>query len=379
MDKANVKTATLKAREERRLIRGHLWAYRNEFEQLPDLEDGELVDVYASNRRFVGRGFFQAEGGIAVRLLSRHQESIDKTFLADRITQARAFRERLFPGETVYRWIFGESDGLPGWVADRYGPVVSAQTSCTFYRTRLDGLADSFLAQPDIEGIVIQAANEMRRYGRSPETLEVDLDGLRVNIDISTAQKTGLFLDQRANYRKIRSFAAGARVLDGHCYVGLGSCHAALAGAVSVLGVDTSTSALEQARTNTALNGVSERCRFECAEVEEILERDARYDLVILDPPALVKARAQLRKGLMRYEALNAAALKVVEPGGVLITSSCSHFVDAPAFLEVLKRAAANAQRRVWLIELRGAGPDHPVLLSMPETGYLKCAILRVF
>lgn len=379
MNKTNVKTATLKAREERRLLRGHLWAYRNEFEQLPDLEDGELVDVYASNRRFVGRGFFQAEGGIAVRLLSRHQESIDEAFLADRIAQARAFRERLFPGETVYRWIFGESDGLPGWVADRYGPVVCAQTSCAFYRERQENLADAFLAQPDIKGVVIHAATEIHRYGRLSETLEVSLDGLRVNVDIGAAQKTGLFLDQRANYQEIRSFAAGARVLDGHCYVGLWSCHAALAGATSVLGVDTSTLAIERARANAALNGVSGGCRFECAEVERILERDDRYDVVILDPPAFVKARAQLRKGLVRYEALNTAALKAVEPGGVLITSSCSHFVDASAFLEMLKRAAANAQRRAWLVELRGAAPDHPALLSMPETSYLKCAIVRVF
>ncbi len=368
----------LNAREERRLLRGHAWCYRNECASIPECEDGDVVDVYSSDRRFVGRGFFQAEGGIAVRIMARHQAVVNETFIEERVAEAHAFRKRLFPGQNVYRWVFGESDGLPGLVADRYGAVVAVQTSCAFYGRHLDALAKAFLVQDGIEGVRLQVNHNVSRTGVVPEPIEVVVDGIRASVSLDCGQKTGLFLDQRANWSEVGRFAPGVRVLDGYCYRGMWSVHAAMAGACDVLGVDTSASAIEAANAAAVLNNVADRCRFECADVAEVLARGEKYGVIILDPPAFAKSRGREDRALGLYQALNKAALQALEPGGILITSSCSHFVARDAFFEALKRAACAAQRTALILDTRGASPDHPVLLAMPETAYLKCAVLRV-
>lgn len=376
-----MKRLVLKAKEERRMLRGHLWAYRNEFASLPDTTDGELVDVYSAEGRLVGRGFFQGRGGIAARILSRHQDEFDAAFWSRRIEAARAFREQLFPGEDTWRWVFGESDGLPGLVADRYGSIVSAQTSCNFYGLYAEAIADAFLAQPGINAVRLDVNNKVHRFGaisQPAEPIECAVGGVRLMVDLDSGQKTGMFLDQRENCLAMRRYARGARVLDGHCYIGQWSCHAALAGAASVLGVDTSAPAVEAARANAERNGVSAQCRFEDADIADVLARNEQYDLVMLDPPAFAKTREQEKKALGLYQTLNAAAMKAVRPGGVLVTSSCSHFVAREAFLETLKRAATAAQRQAWLLDVRGASPDHPILIAMPETEYLSCVIMKI-
>ncbi|NIA12962.1 MAG: methyltransferase domain-containing protein [Nitrospiraceae bacterium] len=373
-----MKHLQLKPREDRRLLRGHLWAYRNEFAQLPEAEDGEVVDVFGDSRRLVGRGFYQREGGIAVRILDRRQPTIDGKFLAGHLARARLFRERLFPGQDVYRWVFGETDGLPGFVADRYGSVVACATPCAFYTPFADDLAKAFLSHDGVEGVRVVIRGHVHTFGEVPDTIECTVDGIRMGVDLSQGQKTGLFLDQRANSLAARPFMQGGRVLDGHCYVGQWSCHAAAAGAQQVLGVDTSEAAIELARANAERNGAADVCGFERADVMEILSRGDRYDCVLLDPPAFAKSRAQQRKALSLYQSLNRAGMEAVEPGGILVTSSCSHFVTRDAFLETLKRAANAARRQVWILDVRGAAPDHPVLMAMPETDYLTCATLRV-
>ncbi len=370
--------ARLNPKEERRLLRGHLWAYRNEFAQLPDVEDGGLVEVVASSGRSVGVGFYQAQGGIAVRLLARKPAAIDGAFFAERIAAARRFRETIFPDETVYRWVFGESDGLPGLVIDRYGAVVAVETACAFYGPWLDAVAEVLLTTEGVDGIRAVCCGGVHRYGQVPPEAACRVDGVEVKVRIESGQKTGLFLDQRANWPMVRRYACGARVLDGHCYVGLWSVHAALAGAKYVVGVDTSGQAIEMAAAHAEAAGVSDRCRFERADIEEVLSRGDRYDCIVLDPPAYAKSRAHERKALAQYQALNAAAMQALEPGGILITSSCSHFVSAEAFLETLKRVAISAQRQAWILDVRGAAPDHPVLMAMPETSYLKCVVMRL-
>jgi 23S rRNA (cytosine1962-C5)-methyltransferase len=370
--------AVLKEKDERRLLRGHLWAYRNEFARLPEVGDGDVVDVVSSVGRFVGRGFYQASGGIAVRLLTRRDEAIDETFLARRVARARRYRDDLYPDEPVYRWVYGESDGLPGLVADRYGEVISAHAGSAFYARHSDALAEAFLSQ-GAKGVRVASGGEVRRFGGVTSPVSIELNGVRLLVDVESGQKTGMYLDQRENYGLMRRYARGATVLDVFCYAGAWSCHAAMAGATSVLGVDTSGSAIEQARTHVELNGVADRCRFECSDAETALKSGEKYQLIVLDPPALAKSRGQTAKALGMYQALNRDAMVALEPGGTLITCSCSHFVDAGAFLELLKRATRAAQRAAWLLELRGAARDHPVLLEMPETAYLKCAVLRVF
>lgn len=371
--------AQLKPKEERRLLRGHLWAYRNEFTHIPSLDDGALVDVVAAQGRFVGRGFYQEQGGIAVRILTAKEEAIDAAFLERRIRRSLRYRQTLYPQEAVYRMVYGESDGLPGLVIDRYGPFLSAQTSCAYYQQAADELAEVCLALEGVEGLRLKGKGRALDFGNVPAQIEVDMNGLRFALHIDAGQKTGMFLDQRENCRAMERLVQGTRVLDAHCYMGKWSCHAARAGAASVLGIDTSAKAIERAEANAELNGFHGRCAFECADVQDVLKRGDRYGVVILDPPALAKSRKQQKHALGLYQALNRDALKNVEAGGYLITSSCSHFVDMPAFLETLKRAAVSAQRKTWIVETRGQAPDHPVLSAMPETAYLKCVTLRVF
>lgn len=372
-----MKHLKLKPREERRLLRGHPWAYRNEFEQIPPLQESDVVDIYTAHGRFVARGFYQAQGGIAVRVLSRHQAPVDRALWEARVGDAGAFRERLWPGQDVYRWVFGESDGMPGFVADRYGPVVVCETSCPFYGAHAAVLAESFMKAEGVAGVKMTVAGEETLYGEVPPDVTCRVEGVTVSVGLEGGQKTGLFLDQRLNSLAARRYCSGARVFDGHCYVGMWSCHAALAGASSVLGVDTSGPAVERAAVNARLNGVDSVCSFERADVMEALQRGERYDVAILDPPAFAKGRAQLKKALSLYQALNRTALDALAPGGILITSTCSHFVGRDAFLEVLKRAVTSAQRQGWVLSASGAAPDHPVLMSMPETEYLTCVTLR--
>jgi 23S rRNA (cytosine1962-C5)-methyltransferase len=374
-----METAILKSKEERRLLRGHLWAYRNEFSQLPAMPDGALVDVVSDANRFIGRGFYQEEGGIGVRLLARKPKDIDQDFFTHRVHAALKYREQLFPGQNVYRWIHGESDRLPGLVADRFGPLVSVQSTCTFYLNWLDALGGAFLAADGVEGVRFEVAGQCRDFGTVTPEVTVEVDNMRLVVNLERGQKTGMFLDQRENWLAMRPYVKGARVLDGYSYMGAWSCQAALAGATSVLGVDTSARSIEMARRNAELNRVEGTCRFETADVTEILGRGEKYDVIFLDPPALAKTRAHLARATGLYQAINRDAMHALEPGGYLVTSSCSHHVDLPAFVEVLKRAARAAQRVVWVLEVRGAARDHPVLFSMPETAYLKNVTLRVF
>lgn len=372
--------AILKEKEERRLLRGHVWAYRNEFAHLPKLDDGALVEVVAGNHRPIGRGFYQEEGGIAVRLLTRRGEAIDADLLVHRVHAAARFREMLYPGQRVYRWLYGESDRLPGLVADRYGPVVSVQTTCRFYERWRDILADAFFAHEEVKGVRFEMAGQVTTFGEVPSSVEVEVEGMKLLVHLELGQKTGMFLDQRENWLAMRSYARGARVFDGFCYMGSWGCQAALAGAERVRGVDTSVRAIDAARENARLNGVESRCTFEAGDVSQALaRRDETYNLIFLDPPAFAKSRAQVQKALGLYQAINRDAMHAIEPGGFLVTSSCSHFVDLADFHEMLKRAARVAQRDIWILETRGASRDHPVLQAMPETMYLKNVTLRVF
>jgi 23S rRNA (cytosine1962-C5)-methyltransferase len=371
------KILRLLPKEERRLQRGHLWAYRNEFACDPSFDDGEVVDIYSSDGDFVARGFYQAQGGIAVRVLDWLESEITPSFIAARIEKARAFRTMLFPGENVYRWMFGESDGLPGLVVDRYGSVAVAHSSCGFYHSRIDAVVDALMATEGVKGVRTEMRGEIRCFGETPDEVDCSIDGVATRVNLAGGQKTGLFLDQRMNWRTIRRYAEGKRVLDGHCYTGFWAINAALAGAASVKAVDTSTAAIECAQRNAEMNGVADRCSFERVDVMNAMQSGEMYDVIVLDPPALAKTRIQEKKALGLYQALNASALKALSPGGILITSSCSHFVTMESFQEVLKWAAMSTQRHVWILESRGAALDHPVLIAMPETSYLKCVSLR--
>jgi len=375
---SSLPSAWLKPKEEQRLLRGHRWAFRNEFSRLPKLMDGTLVEVMSHDGKLIGIGFYQEEGGIGVRMLSRGPLQVSADFWQQRLDAARVFRERAFPGSHAYRWVFGESDALPGLVIDRYGPLAMAQTSCGFYALHADALIAAVLATPGVETLVFEAPGMSGVHGVQREAVEFDVEGMKLRLPLEGNQKTGLFLDQRSNRVALEPWCAGKRVLDGHCYHGLWTLHAARAGAASVLAVDTSAEAIARARTNAEVNGLADRCRHEVRSIEDTLAEPDLYDIVIIDPPAYAKSRAHVPNAQKRYRQLNAAAIQRVEPGGLLVSCSCSHFIEPAHFLDLIRQAAGSVQRDVWLVEMRGAGADHPVLLGMPETDYLKCAILRV-
>ncbi|MCC6152293.1 MAG: class I SAM-dependent rRNA methyltransferase, partial [Candidatus Hydrogenedentes bacterium] len=284
-----------------------------------------------------------------------------------------------YPNESVYRWLFGESDGLPGLVADKYDHVVAVETSCAFYARQAERIANVFLADEQIHGVRFQSGNHVQRFGEVSSSVDVTSFGVTFRVNLEKGQKTGLFLDQRENCIAAAPFMRGARIFDGYCYAGQWGLHAARAGATAVTCVDTSQPALDMARANTDLNGATDKFTFVNTDVMSALQNGERYDVVIIDPPALAKARSQTQKALGHYQSLNRDAMQAVSPGGYLITSSCSHFVDEADFLEMLKRAARSVQRPIWIVDVRGAARDHPVLMAMPETAYLKCVTLRVF
>ncbi|PCJ64689.1 MAG: rRNA large subunit methyltransferase I [Candidatus Hydrogenedentota bacterium] len=372
--------ATLLPKEDRRLLRGHIWAYRNEFAEIPKIADGDEVDVVAQNGRFIGRGYFQAEGGIAVRLVVRTRKDLDEPFFAQRISACRAHREQWFPGSDVYRWIFGESDRFPGLVADRYGELVSIQAQSEFWNQRAEMIAKIFLAEPGVRSVVYvdKARSDTKIFGETTSSVICEIDTLKFNVNLGSSQKTGLFLDQRENWQLLERYVSGGSVLDGHCYVGAWGLHAAKYGAKKVVGVDTSESAISQARDHAELNGFSDTCEFQVNDIQEALKEKESYDVVILDPPALAKNRRYLNKATGLYRALNRDAIQAIRPGGYLITSSCSQSMGLEDLISVVKRAAGSAQRQARLLEIRGASPDHPVHLSMPETEYLHCLVLQI-
>ncbi len=371
-------TARLLPKEDRRLVRGHGWAYRNEFAELPELQDGDVVRIVSNSREHIGVGYYQAQGGIAIRLLAHSGEHFDDGFIGRRIQTAAALRARLFAGHPVYRWIHGDSDGLSGCIADRYGPLVVVNAESPFYRSRAEALANALLAEEGVKGVLFRGGADAPRFGTIDTPIVCKINGVEFSVDPVAGQKTGLFLDQRDNWKLLEAYAPGARVLDGHCYVGAWSLHAAKFGAREVTGVDTSRPAIEQARANAERNGFADRCGFIQSDIQEVLARKETYDVIVLDPPALAKGRASLAKALGLYQAINRDAMKALNPGGVLITSSCSQPVDDATFVDMLKRASSAAERRFQFVSLSGASPDHPALLSMPETRYLNCAVLRL-
>lgn len=377
-----------------RIKRGHPWIYSNELEPLPaGLSPGDLVDVESSAAEYVGRGYFNRQSQIQVRLLTHRPEPIDTDFFTRRIKQALDLRQRLFSQRSSYRLVYSEGDRLPGLIVDRYGDVLVLQ----LLTAGMERLREPVLAA--LLGLVrpryVLARNDapVRRleglpqervdlFGERPESVSIESNGLQFELDIWSGQKTGFFLDQAENYATLQDYAAGGRVLDAFCYTGAWGLHAVRCGAKEVLGIDSSAAAIAQANKNAAANGLTDRCRFEEADVfvalRDLAGRGERFDLVILDPPAFAKSKEKLAEAVRGYREINRQALRLLAPGGVLISCSCSYQLGREAFLEMLQIAARDAHRTVRLLEFRGQSRDHPVLVAAPEGGYLKCAVLEV-
>ncbi len=394
----------LRKNEERRLLRGHPWVFANEVaSSLREHAPGDVVDVVDWRGRPVGRGTVNPHALIAVRLFSTAPAppaGPDPETLARRLAEADALRRAaLRPLPPAYRLAHGEADFLPGLVVDRYGDVLAVQALTAGMDRRLEAVADALMALLSPRAVVARndapvraleglpaSVRVMRGSLAGPVALEEALapgrDPLRLEVDVLAGQKTGAFLDQRANLAAALPLVEGASVLDLCCYDGSWSLAAARAGARSCLGLDSSQEALQRAAATAAHNGLGDRCRFQREDLFDGLRRlrqeGERFQVVFLDPPAFVKRRARLAEGIKGYITANRRAMELLEPGGWLVTSSCSHHLDRANFRDMLRTAAFQARRTLRWLELRGARADHPVLAAAPETEYLKCAIAQV-
>ncbi|MDR7562054.1 MAG: class I SAM-dependent rRNA methyltransferase [Armatimonadota bacterium] len=378
---------------ERRILPGHLWVYEGEVAEVRgNPAPGAIVDVLTSRGAFCARGFYNPHSKIRVRILTFEEEPIRPAFFARRIAQALALRERVVRETTAYRVVYAEGDLLPGLIVDRYGDLLVMQTLAVGMDNRKELLADLLLDQTGARAVYLRNDSEVRsleglpRYqgflrGELPTRAEIAEGPARFVVDVAGGQKTGWFCDQRENRLSCASLAQDAEVLEVFSYTGAFGIHAALQGARSVLGMDVSKEAVALARENARLNGVLDRCRYEVADAFEALrtlgQQGARWDLVILDPPAFARRKEAVRRALAGYKEINLRALLLLRPGGYLVSCSCSSFVDEGVLWGVILEAARDAGRRLRLLELRGQARDHPMLGAMPETRYLKCFVLQ--
>ncbi|HEU4724596.1 MAG TPA: class I SAM-dependent rRNA methyltransferase [Candidatus Eisenbacteria bacterium] len=379
--------ARLAKNQDRRIRSGHPWVFSNEIAEVegsPAAGAEVLVEDHRGTP--IGVGLYNPHSLIAIRLYSRRVRPVDEALFRDRIGRAIALRQRIYPVESTYRLIHGEGDFLPGLVVDRYGDYLSAQSLTAGIEARIELILDLLEEMVGPKGIVCRRDGSGRALegldrlesierGETPESVDAPYEGYVLTVDLRGGQKTGEFLDQRENRKRVAREAHGKRVLDLYCHTGLFSIHCAAAGAKSVLGIDSSRPAIERARENHRRNASLRDVVFREARVEDVLRafgrEGERFDMIILDPPALVKSKKTLEEGVRKYITMNASAMRLLAPGGTLATATCSHHVDAPAFLDLLRNAAKMAGARFRLVETMGQSRDHPVLLAARETSYL--------
>ena len=395
-------TASLKPHREESLQGGHLWIFSGALQQPPRwIEPGGLVDVKDANGHFVGRGYYNPQTDIAIRLLTRNsEEAIDAEFLRSRIRSAMELRQVFDPALTnTYRLVNSEGDGLPGLVVDRYGGVLVTQIS-TAGMDRLRPLVIEALEAETggtgAQGILMRNDMQSRRreglevespkvvMGEVPRQVEVLENGLRFLVDPWEGQKTGFFIDQRDKRAALRKYTQDKRVLNCFGYTGGFSVYAALTGSETrVTTVDISAPAIETAKQNFALNGLDpNHYDFLIADVFEYLEQaqgeGAQFDVVVLDPPAFAKTQSARTAALKAYRRLNLLGMQVLRPGGILLTCSCSGAVGLDDLLGAVLQDAQRLHRSVQLLETYTHSVDHPINLAMPETMYLKAVFCRV-
>jgi 23S rRNA (cytosine1962-C5)-methyltransferase len=373
---------------EARVQRGHPWVFRSDILRAHDVSPGAVVRVAGERGRPLGFAFYSARSEIRLRVFERG-ESLAPTFLRDRLAAAVRWRETVARGAAACRLVHGEGDGLPSLVVDRYGEYLVIQTLSQATEARKDEIVAALVELLAPRGVLERNDPKVRAlegleqrvgllYGEVPEAVEIEQDGVRLAADLWRGQKTGLFLDQRENHLAARAYARG-RVLDGFTYQGGFALHAA-AVADEVLAVDASGEAVARVRANAARNGLGNVTAVEANVFDLLREKDEageRFDTVILDPPAFAKSRDAVEKARRGYKEINLRALKLLSPGGCLVTCSCSYHVHEADFEEILASAAADAGVTVQMVEKRRQARDHPIVLGVPETYYLKCLILR--
>ena len=386
------KQIILRKNEEHRILAGHQWVFSNELKSINGTpEAGDVVELLRHDEKLLGVGFYNPHSLIAFRLLSRDIETITFEFFERRITQALQLRKRLYPDAETFRLVHGEADFLPGLVIDKYNEYLSLQTLAVGMDRRTTLICDVLESIFHPKAIIERNESPLRSLEQLPQkkgvlrgtigqTIITEY-GVKFKAALMEGQKTGLFLDQRENRRAIQRYVKGLTVLDCFCNDGGFALYAALAGAASVLAIDSSETAIANAKVNATMNEVPD-VQFEMCDVfDKLPELDKtghRFDVVILDPPSFSRNKKTVATALKGYREINTGALRIINPGGVLVTASCSHHVSDQSFIEAIEASARLTHRTVQLLEWRGAAPDHPTLPAMPETAYLKFGIFAV-
>ncbi|MDD5643143.1 MAG: class I SAM-dependent rRNA methyltransferase [Syntrophales bacterium] len=369
---------------------GHPWIYLNDLAAPPDLPGGAVVRVLDHQGRFLGLAFYSTKSRIALRFLTYQDETIDRGFWEERLQRALAYRRRVVAGTDAYRLVYGEADGCPGLIADTYAGHLALQVLHPGMEAVLPEIIELLKKHLAPVSITLRNDVEVRSleglprevatiWGELPPLVEVAAGGVRLLVDLKSGQKTGLFLDQRENHLAAASYARG-EALDCFSYQGGFALH--LAGKCQkVTMVESSGAALSRAQENARLNNLDNLEPLKenvFAFLKQAVADSRRFDCLVLDPPAFAKSRRDRESAIKGYHEINRRAFQLLNPGGVLITCSCSYNLSEPEFLEIVRQAAADAHRQARLIERRGASRDHPALLSLPESLYLKCFILEV-
>ncbi len=389
----------LKKGEGRTLKAGGAWIFDNEIDKVEGTpEDGSLVEVRDFDGYGMGTGFYNSRSKIRVRMMSRKAgQVIDRDFLRMRVQNAWDYRKKTVDTSSC-RIIFGEADFLPGLVVDKFSDVLVVQSLALGIDRMKEEILSLLVEVLRADGVEIRGIYERsdakvreqeglpRQKGfigaEFPTRVQIVENGVRYEVDVEDGQKTGFFLDQKYNRLAIQRLCKDARVLDCFTHTGSFALNAGIAGASSVLGVDASQLAVDQARINAELNGLSDRVQFQCADVFDLLpelERQGeQFDVVILDPPAFAKSRASVKNATRGYRDINLRGMKLVRDGGYLATCSCSHFMTYELFTQTIAQAARSAHVRLRQVEYRTQAPDHPILWAADESYYLKFYIFQV-
>jgi 23S rRNA (cytosine1962-C5)-methyltransferase len=371
----------------------HPWVFSNEVHQV-DREPGtgDVVAVFERGRR-IGNAIYSPHSLIRARLFTAENRDLDGTVFVERIAAACALRRRLLPAEQDYRLVYGESDGLPGLTIDKYGNHFVVQAYAVGMEQRLEQVTAALRDLFPVESVYAKNDTSLReleglpRYerllcGSVPDTIMLADNGARFNADIKSGQKTGFYFDQRLNRARIRALSAGKSVLDLFCYSGGFAVNAALGGATSVLAVDSSARASELVRANAEMNDAGERVQAVSGDAFDVLRQlnseGRRFDLIVVDPPSFAKSLRDKARAIRGYRDINLQAMKLLSAEGFLLSCTCSHHITWSDLAEVLTQASQACGRSFRIVERVGQGPDHPVLLHMPESDYLRSYLLQL-
>lgn len=377
-----------------RILNGHPWIFSNEVEKIEGTPGaGDIVEVYYHDGKFAGKGYFNQQSQIIVRLLTRDKSVvIDEVFFQKKIEECWAYRKQTGYTENC-RLVFGEADGIPQLIIDKFNDYFVLQTLALgidrWKPAIVKALQNIFspkgiYERNDVPVRELEGLPQQKGFLSAPFDTKIIIkeNGLQFHVDIENGQKTGYFLDQRDNRRAIESIVKGAEVLGAFTYTGTFEIHAAHYGAKNVLGLDISENAVTQANRNAALNGVEKNCHFEVANAFDVLKlwgkEGRQYDVVMLDPPAFTKSRATIEKAITGYKEINLRGMKLVRKGGFLVTSSCTNLVSPQLFLEIINMAARDARRTIRQVVFQTQSADHPIIWNLENTHYLKFLIIQV-